>query len=101
MVLTFKLRHNQEIYLFSLIHKVNAEQENNNGLSQVRLFLVALTDIAQLIVCHPTNPQFLILFLILPCSLSIGLSDRIQPLAHDVYFSKTLLRPCLDPLAKV
>ena len=57
MVLTFKLRHNQEIYLFSLRHKVNAEQENNNDLSHVRLFLVALTDIAQLIVCHPKPYQ--------------------------------------------
>jgi len=58
MVLTFKLRHNQEIYLFSLRHKVNAEQENNNGLSHVRLFLVALTDIAQLIV-SPYQPTIL------------------------------------------
>ena len=58
MVLTFKLRHNQEIYLFSLRHKVNAEQENNNDLSHVRLFLVALTDIAQLIV-SPYQPTIL------------------------------------------
>ena len=57
MVLTFKLRHNQEIYLFFRGLNVNAEQENNNDLSHVRLFLVALTDIAQLIVCHPKPYQ--------------------------------------------
>jgi hypothetical protein len=61
MVMTFKLRHNKEFFLRP---NLNAEQDNNNGPSHVRLSLVALTDITQLIVCHPTNPQFLILFIL-------------------------------------